>query len=304
MADNVAITAGAGTSVATDDCAGAHFQKVKLYDSTADSTTGIGLGNGTAATALRVALPTDGTGVVGLIAGSAAIGKLAANTGVDIGDVDVTSVVPGTGATNLGKAEDAAHASGDVGVMVLGVRNDADASFGADLDYTPITTDSGGNQNVKARRDLVRIAVTSGGLTTSATAYTAGDQVGTQFTIAGAARASGGSGTIVGVCLISAADTIGAFDVVFTDSSITLAADNAAYAISDADSLKVVGLAQLAGAFDIGNNRIAQMFNLAIPYVCSGGTSLYAGLIAKSAIAATPFAAATDIQLNVYVERN
>ena len=157
---------------------------------------------------------------------------------------------------------------------------------------------------VKARRDLVRVAVTSGGLTTTATAYTAGDQAGTQFTVAGVARASGGGGTIVGVCLISAADTIGAFDVVFTDSSITLAGDNAAYAISDADALKIVGLVQLSGAFDIGNNRIAQAFNLAIPYVCSGGTSLYAGLITRAAIAGTPFAAVTDIQLVVYVERN
>lgn len=36
----------------------------------------VALGNGTAATALRVALPTDGTGVVGLIAGSAVIGHI------------------------------------------------------------------------------------------------------------------------------------------------------------------------------------------------------------------------------------
>lgn len=59
-----------------------------------------------------------------LPAGTNAIGKLAANSGVDIGDVDVTSVVPGTGTTNLGKAEDAAHTSGDVGVGALGVRVD------------------------------------------------------------------------------------------------------------------------------------------------------------------------------------
>ena len=32
--------------------------------------------------------------VASLPAGSAAIGKLAANSGVDIGDVDVTSIVP------------------------------------------------------------------------------------------------------------------------------------------------------------------------------------------------------------------
>lgn len=48
-------------------------------------------GSGTATGALRVELPTNGTGTVGLNAGSNAIGKLASNSGVDIGDVDVTS---------------------------------------------------------------------------------------------------------------------------------------------------------------------------------------------------------------------
>jgi len=52
-----------------------------------------------------------------------------------------TSVVPGTGATNLGKAEDAAHSSGDTGVMVLGVRaaSPTDRSSGpTDGDYEPL----------------------------------------------------------------------------------------------------------------------------------------------------------------------
>lgn len=60
-------------------------------------------GSGTATGALRVELPTNGTGVIATVgavtaitnalpAGTNAIGKLAANSGVDIGDVDVTSV--------------------------------------------------------------------------------------------------------------------------------------------------------------------------------------------------------------------
>lgn len=53
-------------------------------------------GSGTATGALRVELPTNGTGTVGLNAGTNAIGKLAANSGVDIGDVDVTSAVSAT----------------------------------------------------------------------------------------------------------------------------------------------------------------------------------------------------------------
>ena len=67
-------------------------------------------------------------------------------------DVDVTRIVPGTGATNLGKAEDAAHSSGDTGVMALGVRQDADAALGADGDYTPLQVDSNGylKVNIKA----------------------------------------------------------------------------------------------------------------------------------------------------------
>lgn len=64
--------------------------------------------------------------VVGsLPAGTNAIGKLAANSGVDIGDVDVTSVVPGTGATNLGKAIDTATGATDTGVLALATRDDA-----------------------------------------------------------------------------------------------------------------------------------------------------------------------------------
>jgi hypothetical protein len=157
---------------------------------------------------------------------------------------------------------------------------------------------------VKTAPNMKRIAVTSGGLTIATTAYTAGDQVGTQFTIANAARASGGFGYIVGVTLTDVADIIGAYDVVFTRSSITLASDNAAYAISDTHLLEVVALVQLNGAYDIGNNRISQATNIRIPFDCSGGTSLYAGLITRSAHTFfTATTGATDLQLVVYIEQ-
>lgn len=62
-------------------------------------------------------------------------GELPAGT-QNIGDVDVASIVPGTGATNLGKAEDAAHSSADVGIAALCVRHDtATTGLGADGDY-------------------------------------------------------------------------------------------------------------------------------------------------------------------------
>jgi hypothetical protein len=56
------------------------------------------------------------------------------------------SVIPGTSSNNLGKAEDAAHASGDTGVAVWGVRNDnaASAPTSANGDYSYQAVDSRG----------------------------------------------------------------------------------------------------------------------------------------------------------------
>lgn len=60
----------------------------------------------------------------------------------------------GSAATGLGKAEDAAHSSGDVGVMALAVRRDTSAaSSGTTGDYEPLQTDSGGRLRTLMKRD-------------------------------------------------------------------------------------------------------------------------------------------------------
>src|SRR6185369_13816624 len=84
---------------------------------------------------------------------------------------DITaSVVPGTAATNLGKAEDAAHSSGDTGVFALGVRNDALSAFsGTDLDYTPIAVTAHGRVLVTPAPSA---AMTRGTATTTGTGDT------------------------------------------------------------------------------------------------------------------------------------
>jgi hypothetical protein len=272
VADNPVIDNGGGGganfTAATDEVgvnggSVAHVQYVKLVDGTSNGTDGI-----------------PGTAGFGL-------------------EVDVSRIVPGTGATNLGKAEDTAHADGDVGVLMLGVRNHTTGST-ADGDYSAMSVSPTGDLNTVGRRDGPTISVASAGLTIATTAYTAGDQMGTIFTLPNAARVSGGSGIITGVKLIDAADVIGPVDVMFFDRSVTLAADNAAFAISDADALFIVGLAQLSGAFDIGNNRLAQQIPAAIPYTCNG-TSLFAAVITRSGH--TFFGATGNLQLIVNVER-
>ena len=58
--------------------------------------------------------------------------------------IDVISIIPGSAATSLGKAEDAAHVSGDVGVEMLAVRTDTPANrSGADGDYEPLQISAG-----------------------------------------------------------------------------------------------------------------------------------------------------------------
>jgi len=94
MADNVAITAGAGTTIATDDVSGIHFQRVKLVDGTLDSTTVIAAGGGVEGAALRVTIASDSTGVVSVDDNGAALsvddngGSLTVDGAVDVlGDV-------------------------------------------------------------------------------------------------------------------------------------------------------------------------------------------------------------------------
>lgn len=132
-----------------------------------------------ALTELAAAIDTEvQCDIVGALpAGTNAIGKLAANSGVDIGDVDVTSITPGTAASSLGKAEDAGHSTGDVGVMALSVRQDTAAALsGTDADYQPLITDSSGRLHVNVGNTVTvgSHAVTNAG-TFAVQAASAGD---------------------------------------------------------------------------------------------------------------------------------
>ena len=90
-----------------------------------------------------------------------------------ITDVSVSSIAPGTAASSLGKAEDAAHTSGDVGVMPLVVRSDAGGTLaGTDGDYAPLQVDAsgalrvtGGGGGTEYTEDAVAAANPVGGAT-------------------------------------------------------------------------------------------------------------------------------------------
>ncbi len=88
--------------------------------------------------------------------------KTTDNASVHTSHVNIDAVIPGTGATNLGKAEDSAHASGDTGVMALAVRRDTlAASSGTTGDYEPLQTDANGQLRIVP--EVKPLPTTSGG---------------------------------------------------------------------------------------------------------------------------------------------
>src|SRR5437667_264578 len=86
----------------------------------------------------------------------------------------------------------------------------------------------------------VQVDVVSAGLTTATTAYTSGDQLGTEITVGTMAAANAGYGAIVAIELVDYSAILGAVDVFVFGDTTTPAADNAAAAWSDADSLKSI----------------------------------------------------------------
>jgi hypothetical protein len=122
--DNVAVTAGTGTTIAAEDVSGVKYQKVKLIDATASSTTPTGVAasplqvslantgtNGTAVAVSVATIPSHAVTNAGtfatqatLQAGTAEIGKLAAGT-AEIGNVKNSGTFATQATLQAGTAE-------------------------------------------------------------------------------------------------------------------------------------------------------------------------------------------------------
>ena len=187
--------------------------------------------------------------------GSNAIGKLAANTGVDIGDVDVTSIVPLTGATNLGKARDVACGANDVGVMALAVRDDTLTTLTpADGDYAPMRLSSTGQLHVTDANitacNTGAVVISSGTVTTVSTV--------TSLTQMGGVAITMGEGALDGGCqrvtLATDDDGVAHLATIATDTNNIETAvqviddwDATHASASSADGPQIMGAAYSAG---------------------------------------------------------
>lgn len=159
MADNFDITPGTGATAAADDIGGVYYPRIKLSCGADGSATDVQIGNGTAAASLRVTVASDSTGVLAVTDNS---GSLTVDNGGTFA-VQATSVVPGTGATNLGKAIDTALGATDTVVVAGTVRDDSLATLTeADGDVSVLRVTSVGRLYTSATIDAALPAGTNG----------------------------------------------------------------------------------------------------------------------------------------------
>lgn len=182
------------------------------------------MGNGASGTGVqRVTIASDSTGQVALAAGTNGIGKLTANSGVVIGDVNVVAginPVVNVSASYTRPADTTAYAAGDC--------------------------------------------------------YNSSTSSPTVLTFTSAARASGKGGVVTSLTVVdsNAPGTPIQGELWLFDSAPTSTNDNAAYALSDSDALKLVGVIPFTTVVTAANNSIATVQGLSIAFQCSGSADL------------------------------
>ena len=194
-------------------------------------------GNGASGTGVqRVTIANDSTGVLATVTNVATIG---------------TSVTPGTSAAHLGKAEDAAHASGDTGVMSLAVRRDADTSLvSADGDYAPLQVNAAGS---------LKVAITSGAGSggTSAADGSTFTRATTSLTPAGAVVETSAPTLTNGQVAGLSQTTGGALRVAVASGGISGVVNDAALTIGTSEGVPIMGRASAAAPTDVSADNDA-----------------------------------------------
>ena len=215
---------------------------------------------------------------------------------------NLTGIVPGTSGTSIGKAEDAAHTTGDVGVMWLGKRTDTRAvSAGTDGDYAVPGLNAYGDIYVQASQ---KRAVFTAVPTTAAGTYAVGDVVGTLMTNTDAVRASGLSGVIENIVINDKANVISNLDLVLFSANPTAStfSDNGVYTVNVADWDKIMAVVNVDNSYAATGNRTLQYCPPGgIPFVAVGSAIIYAVLVCRTSFI---LASATDLKVALTIRQD
>ena len=304
MADDITVDNGDLTdfAVSADDASGKLVQRVKLTYSADGSATHIPAD----ADGLLVNLGSNndisGTVTVGtaLPAGTNAIGKLAANSGVDIGDVDVTSLPAlAAGTAEIGKVE---ISDGTTQATVT-------TTGGTHEGVAVALIDNAGAQLAFAAPSVVS------GTVGSAQTYAAGDAIGTVISFASAASSSGGTGHILRCTILDLDDlthdgTNGRYRLDLYSATVSVT-DGSSYiaALDDTEAGTYIGSidtddagADGAGWVDLGTAKAVTITTtLPLPYECAA-TTLFAVLVAVTLDSGATTADGKVVKLHLMVD--
>lgn len=143
--------------------------------------------------------------------------------------------------------------------------------------------------------NLFELILTSSGLTTASTAYTAGDVLGAEMSgvITGATQA-----LLIGAVLVDKAAVVGQVSLYIGDRTFALGTDNAAISITDANALFLTPTLYFPPPDSLVGSKVASVDSLAIPVKANASNTIFARMVTNTGH--TFFAAATDIQVKLY----
>lgn len=199
-----------------------------------------------------------------LPAGTNAIGKLAANSGVTIGAVELAASQTLATVTTVGAV-------------------------------TAITNALPAGENhlgeVGAKSDLISVT-----LSLDTNIYASGDVLAEAQAVANAVRVSGGTGALQSLVLTDEDDQGAAMTLYLFDSSVTMGTENGAPSLSDADSRKLLGIIPVAtGDYkDLGGVKVAMPSFAPFLVKPASGRDLYVAAVNGSG---TPTYTASGVRL-------
>ena len=221
-------------------------------------------------------LPATGTGTADIVVATDEI------TGTDWQKLKIGDGVADSTVMLHVVAEDEALTGGETGILSYGIRTATPANTsGADGDAELLQINDGklwvANLGflVPVQTTITRPADTA--------VYAAGDAISDStsaptsggFTFTNAARKSGGAGIIKAAIFTTDNDpaTRLSAELHLFDRAVTNINDNTAYAVTDAEIKTGMGVIPFS-MFDAGNNGMAHVVGLEIPFVCNGSANL------------------------------
>lgn len=315
MADNIELNAGSGGStVATDEVGGVHYQIVKhafgALDTATIVTASVGLPTnlveygGTAVGASNAVHVQPGTGATFTISGTVAVSALPAGLATSANQAtEITALssidtrLAGTLTVSAASAFPVTDNSGSitvdapVGTPVF-VRLSDGSSAITSLSVTPAATESQLGL-VGAPGDVVDVT-----LSLDTSAYASGDLLADTQSFTGV-RINGGRAILQSVTVIDEDDQGAAFTIYFLSANNTFGTENSAPSISDASARDVLGWVDVSTADykDLGGVRVASIKGIGLLLEAAGGsTTLYLAVVNGTG---TPTYTASGVKLKL-----